>query len=61
MSIAHNAMSKIVFLNLNVLIIFINKYTLPQKKRNFSEVAFLFEKSVHHLILDQKSFVECSW
>ncbi len=36
-------------------------YTLPQKKRNFSGVAFLFGKSVHHLILDQKSFVECSW
>ena len=32
------------------------QYTLPQKKRNFSVVAFLLRKSVHHLILDQRSF-----
>ncbi len=31
-------------------------YTLPQKKRNFFGVAFLFGKSVHHLILEQMSF-----
>ncbi len=36
-------------------------YTLPQKKRKFSEVAFILGKSVLHLILYQKSFVECSW
>ncbi len=32
-------------------------YTLPQKKRNFFVAAFLLGKSVHHLILDQTSFV----
>ncbi len=32
-----------------------------QKKRKFCEVAFLSGKSVHHLILYQMSFVECSW
>ena len=37
------------------------QYTLPQKKRNFSEVANLLGKSVDQWTLGQMSFLQCSW
>ena len=36
-------------------------YTLPQKKHNFSEIAFLLEKSVGRWTLGQMSSLQSTW
>ena len=61
LSSGHNSCATHVQLELKTWVRLWPYYTLPKRKCNFSEVAFLLGKSVLNLILDQKSFVEGSW